>query len=44
MSPAEIQGLVLFYIGLATAGLAVEFVRALIWVSLFMWFYRRLIK
>jgi len=44
MTPSEIQGVVLFYVGLTTVGLAVETVRALIWVSIFMVFYRRLIK
>ena len=44
MTPEEIQGVILFYIGLSAVGLALEVGRAVIWVGIFMWFYRRLLN
>ena len=44
MTPAEIQGVVLFYVGLAATGLFVEFLRALIWVGLAAAVYKRVVK
>ncbi len=44
MSPEEVQGVILFYIGLSAVGLAIETGRAFIWIALFWWFYKRVMK